>query len=89
MDETGYEDFTRSDQPVVLGHEFVGEIAGYGPGSRRKVRTGTRVVALPMLRRGNGVPSMIDAVIAPAPFFSRVVGMCMGADPIRPSMAIN
>jgi threonine dehydrogenase-like Zn-dependent dehydrogenase len=83
MDETGYEDFTRSDQPVVLGHEFVGEIAGYGPGSRRKVRTGTRVVALPMLRRGNGVPSMIDAVIAPAPFFYRVVSPVAGSTRAR------
>jgi threonine dehydrogenase-like Zn-dependent dehydrogenase len=55
MDEAGYADFMRSVQPVVLGHEFVGEIAGYGPGSRRKLRTGTLVAALPMLRRGSGV----------------------------------
>ena len=36
-------------------------------------------------------PAMIDAIIAGAPLFSRVVvvGVCMGADTIRPSMAIN
>ena len=34
---------------------------------------------------------MIDQIIAGAPLFSRVVvvGVCMGADRIRPAMAIN
>jgi threonine dehydrogenase-like Zn-dependent dehydrogenase len=38
-----------------------------------------------------GVPGVIDEIIAAAPLFSRVVvvGVCMGADRIRPSMAIN
>jgi threonine dehydrogenase-like Zn-dependent dehydrogenase len=38
-----------------------------------------------------GVPGVIDDIIAGAPLFSRVVvvGVCMGADRIRPSMAIN
>jgi threonine dehydrogenase-like Zn-dependent dehydrogenase len=38
-----------------------------------------------------GVPGVIDGVIAAAPLWSRVVvvGVCMGADRIRPSMAIN
>src|SRR3954470_7033575 len=38
-----------------------------------------------------GIPGMIDGVIAAAPLLSRivVVGVCMGADRIRPSMAIN
>ncbi len=38
-----------------------------------------------------GVPGMIDSVISAAPLFSRVVvvGVCMGSDAIRPSMAIN
>ena len=38
-----------------------------------------------------GVPGVIDEIIAGAPFFSRVVvvGVCMGEDRIRPSMAIN
>ncbi len=29
--ETGYRDFMRSHQRVVLGHEFSGTVAGYGP----------------------------------------------------------
>jgi threonine dehydrogenase-like Zn-dependent dehydrogenase len=38
-----------------------------------------------------GVPGIIDGIIASAPLFSRVVvvGVCMGADRIRPAMAIN
>jgi threonine dehydrogenase-like Zn-dependent dehydrogenase len=38
-----------------------------------------------------GVPGVIDEIIASAPIFSRVVvvGVCMGADRIRPAMAIN
>ncbi len=38
-----------------------------------------------------GVPGVIDQIIAKAPFFTRVivVGVCMGSDQIRPSMAIN
>ena len=38
-----------------------------------------------------GVPGVIDDIITGAPLFSRVVvvGVCMGADTIRPSMAIN
>ena len=38
-----------------------------------------------------GVPGVIDQIIASAPLYSRVVvvGVCMGADQIRPAMAIN
>jgi threonine dehydrogenase-like Zn-dependent dehydrogenase len=38
-----------------------------------------------------GVPGIIEGIITSAPLFSRVVvvGVCMGADHIRPAMAIN
>ncbi len=48
--ETGYENFMRSDQDIVMGHEFCGEIVEHGVGCRRSVPTGTTVVALPLLR---------------------------------------
>ncbi len=51
----GYDRFGRSDQPIVMGHEFTGEIAEYGPKTRRRLRPGTPVVALPMLRSPQGV----------------------------------
>jgi 2-desacetyl-2-hydroxyethyl bacteriochlorophyllide A dehydrogenase len=34
-------------KPVVLGHEYVGEIIDYGPGSNRPLKIGTRVTSLP------------------------------------------
>ncbi|WEG09889.1 zinc-binding dehydrogenase [Microbacterium horticulturae] len=38
-----------------------------------------------------GIPGMIDGVLAQAPLHSRivVVGVCMGPDAVRPSLAIN
>ncbi|MGA8847949.1 MAG: zinc-binding dehydrogenase, partial [Nocardioides sp.] len=38
-----------------------------------------------------GVPGILDSIIAAAPVYARVVvvGVCMGADRIRPSIAIN
>jgi threonine dehydrogenase-like Zn-dependent dehydrogenase len=46
----GYGRFARSDEPIVFGHEFCGEVAEHGPGCRRSSPTGTRVVALPLLK---------------------------------------
>jgi len=39
----GYDGFMRSGQQVVLGHEFVGQVAGYGTGTRKKIAAGTPV----------------------------------------------
>jgi threonine dehydrogenase-like Zn-dependent dehydrogenase len=50
----GYSRLGRSDQPLVMGHEFSGRVAEYGPGCREKLGTGTPVVALPLLRTGKG-----------------------------------
>ncbi|MBL1072929.1 zinc-binding dehydrogenase [Nocardia sp. 2] len=49
---TGYQHFMRSDQSVVLGHEFTGEVVEYGVNTRRRWKPGTPVVALPILRHG-------------------------------------
>jgi len=51
LTEIGYEDFMRSDQSVVFGHEFCGEVAEYGPGCAKRIPLGSHVVALPMVRR--------------------------------------
>jgi threonine dehydrogenase-like Zn-dependent dehydrogenase len=42
-------------KPIVMGHEFVGEILDYGPGSRRPLKTGTRVTSAPIMRQGGQV----------------------------------
>ena len=51
----GYDRFARSEQPIVFGHEFCGEVAEHGPGCRKTSPGGTRVVALPLLRNTRGV----------------------------------
>ncbi|ATD69633.1 MULTISPECIES: zinc-binding dehydrogenase [Gordonia] len=52
-DEVGYGAFMRSDQSVVLGHEFAGEVVSYGPGCRKRWAPGTPVVSVPMIRHGD------------------------------------
>ena len=42
-------DMTR---PFVPGHEYVGEVIDYGPGSKRLVRPGRRVTSIPIMRAG-------------------------------------
>ncbi|HVK27825.1 MAG TPA: zinc-binding dehydrogenase [Nocardioides sp.] len=53
--ELGYDDFMRSSDKVVMGHEFVGTVADYGPRTKRSWPVGTRVVSLPVLRTDRGV----------------------------------
>jgi threonine dehydrogenase-like Zn-dependent dehydrogenase len=36
-------------RPFVPGHEFVGEVLDYGPGSRKTVRVGKRVTSIPVM----------------------------------------
>jgi threonine dehydrogenase-like Zn-dependent dehydrogenase len=44
-------DFSRI---IVPGHEYVGEVIDYGPGSRRPLKTGTRVTSVPVMRTAGG-----------------------------------
>ncbi len=38
------------DRPFVPGHEYVGEVLDYGPGSERRVKIGRRVTSVPVMR---------------------------------------
>ena len=71
--EIGYDGFMRSGQQVVLGHEFVGEVAGYGPGTRKKIATGTQVVAVPLTRRADEVHAIGLSAAAPGGYAEQVV----------------
>ena len=46
----GYDTAMRPDHRVVLGHEIVGTVAGYGPQTRQQWKIGTRVVGLPLVK---------------------------------------
>jgi threonine dehydrogenase-like Zn-dependent dehydrogenase len=41
-------------QVIVPGHEYVGELIDYGPGSRRPLKIGTKVTSQPVMRRAGG-----------------------------------
>ncbi len=55
MLESGYTTAIRPHQQVVLGHEFLGEVVSYGPGTRKRWAAGTTVTALPILRTNVGM----------------------------------
>jgi threonine dehydrogenase-like Zn-dependent dehydrogenase len=69
----GYDRFARSQQEIVFGHEFCGEVAEYGPRSRRKLATGTHVVALPLLRSSGGVDTLGLSVHAPGAYAEQLL----------------
>jgi threonine dehydrogenase-like Zn-dependent dehydrogenase len=71
--EAGYDAFMRTNQRVVMGHEFCGEIAGYGPRSRKKVPEGTPVAALPLVRQAGGVHPVGLSAEAPGAYAEQVV----------------
>src|SRR3546814_19335596 len=39
---------------IVPGHEYVGEILDYGPGSRRPLKVGSMVTSAPVMRHAGG-----------------------------------
>jgi 2-desacetyl-2-hydroxyethyl bacteriochlorophyllide A dehydrogenase len=45
-------------RPFVPGHEYVGEVLDYGPGSKRTVKTGRKVTSVPIMRQ-SGAHSVI------------------------------
>jgi hypothetical protein len=73
MAETGYPDFMRSNQSVVFGHEFCGEVLDHGPGTRKALRAGTPVVALPLVRRGKDVHAIGLSTAAPGAYAEQLI----------------
>jgi threonine dehydrogenase-like Zn-dependent dehydrogenase len=69
----GYDGFMRSGQQVVLGHEFVGEVADYGPATRKKIAPGRPVVAVPLTRRAGGLHAIGLSAAAPGGYAEQVV----------------
>jgi threonine dehydrogenase-like Zn-dependent dehydrogenase len=72
-DRAGYDRFGRSDQPVVFGHEFAGEVAEYGPGCKGAIATGSPVVALPLIRGPVGIDTVGLSQHAPGAYAEQVM----------------
>jgi threonine dehydrogenase-like Zn-dependent dehydrogenase len=69
----GYDRFARSDQPIVFGHEFCGEVAEHGPGCRERAAVGTRAVALPLLRGSCGLDMVGLSMSAPGAYAEQML----------------
>lgn len=54
----GFANTMDPGRDVVFGHEFCGEIIGYGPDTRRELPIGTRVVAMPLARGLGGIETI-------------------------------
>ena len=66
-------------------------LPGWSHVYRAAEATGSAAPKRPVIFECVGVPGMIDGVLAAAPLNARVivVGVCMGADTIRPTMALS
>ena len=72
-ERAGYDRFGRSEEPVVFGHEFSGELAEYGPGCDQGLPTGTPVVALPLIRAASGVDTIGLSSHAPGAYAEQLL----------------
>lgn len=87
----GYDGAMRLEHEVVLGHEFVGEVVEHGPGTRRSIRAGTHVVAMPLVRVQGAVHPIGLSAAAPGAYAEQVVVQESLAMPVpnglRPELA--
>jgi threonine dehydrogenase-like Zn-dependent dehydrogenase len=54
----GFANTMDPGRDVVFGHEFCGEIIGYGPDTRCDLPVGTRIVAMPLARGPGGIETI-------------------------------
>ncbi|MBV8500344.1 MAG: zinc-binding dehydrogenase [Paucibacter sp.] len=73
MARSGYRGISSSAAPVVFGHEFSAEVIEHGPGTTRKLRPGTPVVAMPLLRRGAEIDMIGLSEQSPGAYAERTV----------------
>ncbi len=73
VERCGFKGFMRSDQAIVFGHEFCGEVLEYGPDCRKKLRPGARVCALPIRRQPEGVDLIGLSERSPGAYAERIV----------------
>jgi threonine dehydrogenase-like Zn-dependent dehydrogenase len=73
MVENGYQDYMRSDVPVVMGHEYCGEVAERGRRVAKEFKVGTSVVSFPMVRAFGGVHMVGLSPKAPGGYAEQVL----------------
>ena len=73
LQRTQYMNFPNADEPVVFGHEFCGEILDHGPRTQSKLKPGTRVCAVPLLRRDDRIDMIGLSATSPGAYAERIV----------------
>jgi threonine dehydrogenase-like Zn-dependent dehydrogenase len=73
MNRSGYRNFPSADQPLVFGHEFCGEVLEFGAGTKQKIKPGTPVCAMPVIRKGADIDMLGLSTRAPGAYAERVV----------------
>jgi threonine dehydrogenase-like Zn-dependent dehydrogenase len=71
--QIGYDGFMRSGQQVVLGHEFVGEVAGYGAGTNQEENRDRDPVVVPVTRGAAAMHAIGLSAAAPGGYAEQVV----------------
>ncbi|OMC13406.1 alcohol dehydrogenase [Mycolicibacter heraklionensis] len=66
--DMGYLGAMRSTDHTVFGHEFCGEILEYGPRCKKRAPIGSRVVAFPLRRAGEGIHPIGLSASAPGAY---------------------
>ena len=69
----GYPYFPQAADAVVYGHEFCGEILDLGPRTQGKLKPGTRVCAVPLLRRDDRIDMIGLSATSPGAYAERIV----------------
>ena len=73
MTAVRYEDFMRGDTPVVMGHEFCGEVLERGRGAAKEFKVGTNVVSFPLVRAHGRVHLTGLSPLAPGGYAEQVL----------------
>ncbi len=69
----GYETIMKPGDRIIFGHEIVGRVAAYGPGTRAQWKPGTRVVGLPIVRHGEDAHAVGFDTASPGAYAEQVV----------------
>jgi len=69
----GYETIMKPADRIIFGHEIVGRVAAYGPGTRGQWKPGTRVVGLPIVRHGADAHAVGFDTASPGAYAEQVV----------------
>ncbi|TXH87003.1 MAG: alcohol dehydrogenase [Rhodoferax sp.] len=69
----GYPNSPKASDALVFGHEFCGEVLEHGPGTPKNIKAGTRVCAVPAIRKGKEIDILGLSERAPGAYAERVV----------------